>query len=149
MILRPLVTFTYINIAPSPVNHDIECRTQVDLAIECCLMLRQVYHLPLRQTEDFTRSLIKLMELNIRAPDYTSLSKRSISLELKKLIDTIEPGSHFILDSTGLKVYGRDEWHQEKPLRDRERRSRGRVVLRRAAFRLHWEIVRSASTFGR
>jgi len=34
------------------------------------------------------------------------------------------------------------------PLRDRERRSRGRVVLRRAAFRLHWEIVRSASTLG-
>ena len=85
-----------------------------DLAIECCLMLRQVYHLPLRQTEGFTRSLIKFMELDIRAPDYTSLSKRSISLELKKLIDTIEPGSHFILDSTGLKVYGRDEWHQEK-----------------------------------
>lgn len=85
-----------------------------DLAIECCLMLRQVYHLPLRQTEGFTRSLIKLMGLDIKAPDYTCISKRSISLELKKLIETIEPGSHFIVDSTGLKVYGRDEWHQEK-----------------------------------
>ena len=31
-----------------------------------------------------------------------------------KLVDTIKPGSHFIVDSTGLKVYGRDEWHQEK-----------------------------------
>ena len=85
-----------------------------NLAIECCLMLRQVYHLPLRQTEGFVRSLIKLMELEIKAPDYTSLSKRSISLELERLIDTVEPGSHFIIDSTGLKVYGRDEWHQEK-----------------------------------
>ena len=85
-----------------------------DLAIECCLMLRQVYHLPLRQTEGFTRSLIKLMELDIKAPDYTCLSKRSISLEVKRLIETIEPGVHLIVDSTGLKVYGRDEWHQEK-----------------------------------
>ena len=62
-----------------------------DLVIECCLMLRQVYHLPLRQAEGFTRSLIKLMGLDIKAPDYTSISKRSISLELKKLIDTIKP----------------------------------------------------------
>jgi len=85
-----------------------------DLAIECCLMLRQVYHLPLRQTEGFTRSLIKLMGLDIKAPDYSCISKRSISLELQKLVDTIKPGSHFIVDSTGLKVYGRDEWHQEK-----------------------------------
>ena len=33
---------------------------------------------------------------------------------MARLIDTIEPGSHVIIDSTGLKVYGKDEWHQEK-----------------------------------
>ena len=26
----------------------------------------------------------------------------------------MEPGSLVIVDSTGLKVYGKDEWHQEK-----------------------------------
>ena len=26
----------------------------------------------------------------------------------------MEPGSIVIVDSTGLKVYGKDEWHQEK-----------------------------------
>jgi transposase len=26
----------------------------------------------------------------------------------------MKPGSHVIVDSTGLKVYGKDEWHQEK-----------------------------------
>jgi hypothetical protein len=26
----------------------------------------------------------------------------------------MEPGSLVILDATGLKVYGKDEWHQEK-----------------------------------
>ncbi len=85
-----------------------------DQAIECCLMLRQVYHLPLRQTEGFMRSIIRLLDVDITAPDYSTLSKRSVSLELIELADTIEPGSHILIDSTGLKVYGRDEWHQAK-----------------------------------
>src|SRR5258708_12735118 len=30
------------------------------------------------------------------------------------LSQAMEPGSLVIVDSTGLKVYGKDEWHQEK-----------------------------------
>ncbi|OED43182.1 hypothetical protein ACH42_10865 [Endozoicomonas sp. (ex Bugula neritina AB1)] len=81
-----------------------------DLAIETCLMLRQVFSLPLRQTEGFTNSLVKLMGLELQVPDYTTISKRSISLSLQRLIDSCEPGTHFLIDSTGLKVYGKDEW---------------------------------------
>ena len=84
------------------------------LSIDTCLMLRQVYHLPLRQTEGFMRSLIKLMGLCIKAPDYTCVSKRSASLKLERLVDNTKTGSHIIVDSTGLKVYGKDEWHIEK-----------------------------------
>ena len=50
------------------------------IAIECCLMLRQVYRLPLRQTQGLVRSLITMMSLAIIAPDYTTLSKRSVLL---------------------------------------------------------------------
>ena len=85
-----------------------------DAAIQCCLILRQVYHLPLRQTQGFVWSLTGLMALDLDVPDYSTLSKRGISLEMARLIDTIKPGSHVIIDSTGLKVYGKDEWHQEK-----------------------------------
>lgn len=85
-----------------------------DLAIETCLMLRQVFSLPLRQTEGFANSLVKLMDLDLKVPDYTTMSKRSITLSLQKLIDSCEPGTHFLVDSTGLKVYGKDEWGQEK-----------------------------------
>ena len=60
------------------------------------------------------RSLIQLMELPIKAPDYSLLSKRSIGLELQRLADSVEAGSYIIIDSTGLKMYGHDEWHQEK-----------------------------------
>ena len=85
-----------------------------NLAIETCLFLRIVCSLPLRQTEGFACSLVRLMGLNLNVPDYSTLSKRSINLELSRLAQTLKPGSHIIIDSTGLKVYGKDEWHQDK-----------------------------------
>ena len=85
-----------------------------NLAIETCLFLRMVCSLPLRQTEGFARSLVRLMGLCLNVPDYSTLSKRSINLELSELAQTLKPGSHIIIDSTGLKVYGKDEWHQDK-----------------------------------
>jgi len=85
-----------------------------DVAIETSIVIRQVYNLPLRQTQGFLNSLAGLMNLSIPIPDYTTLSKRSDGLALQKITDSIQPGSHVIVDSTGLKVYGRDEWHQEK-----------------------------------
>ena len=85
-----------------------------NLAIETCLFLRIVCSLPLRQTEGFARSLVHLMGLSFDVPDYSTLSKRSINLELSALAQTLQPGSHVIIDSTGLKVYGKDEWHQNK-----------------------------------
>ena len=85
-----------------------------ELAIECCLMIRQIFRLPLRQTEGFMTSLIRLMNIGIAVPDYSCLSKRSIDLRLERLASTITAGSHLLVDSTGLKVYGKDEWNQEK-----------------------------------
>ena len=54
------------------------------------------------------------MGLSLNVPDYSTLSKRSINLELSELAQTLKPSSHIIIDSTGLKVYGKDEWHQDK-----------------------------------
>jgi hypothetical protein len=85
-----------------------------DLAIETALFIRQVFRLPLRQTEGFMNSLTRLMKSTISIPDYSSVSKRSISLPRHVLSQTMEPGSLVIVDATGLKVYGKDEWHQEK-----------------------------------
>ena len=55
-------------------------RTYSDLAIEAALTIRMVFHLPLRQTEGFLRSLADLLELGLPIPDHTTLSRR-----LKKL----------------------------------------------------------------
>ena len=59
-----------------------------NLAIETCLFLRMIFSLPLRQTEGFARSLVRLMGLSLDVPDYSTLSRRSINLELSSLVQT-------------------------------------------------------------
>jgi hypothetical protein len=76
-----------------------------DAAIIVCHEIRQVYKLPLRQTQGFI--------------NYTTLSKRLKALNIKspryKRNETIDENIAAIaIDSTGLKRFGRDEWHQER-----------------------------------
>lgn len=85
-----------------------------DIAIQTSLFIRQVFHLPLRQTEGLMKSLARVMKVDISIPDFSSISKRSIALPRHLLSKNITSGSVVIVDSTGLKVYGKDEWHQEK-----------------------------------
>jgi len=85
-----------------------------DIAMETVGLIRQVFHLPLRQTEGLMTSLAKVMNALIAIPDFSSISRRSIDLPKHILSKAMEPGSIVIVDSTGLKVYGKDEWHQEK-----------------------------------
>jgi hypothetical protein len=80
-----------------------------DLAIECLLTLRAVYHLTLRATEGFARSLFELMEVDLPVPDYTTLCRRAATVRIT-LPKKAEGPLHLILDSTGLKVYGEGEW---------------------------------------
>jgi hypothetical protein len=83
-----------------------EQRTYSDLAIEAALTIRMVFHLPLRQTEGFLRSLAGLLEVELPIPDHTTLSRR-----LKKLGDTRLRGLakdgpiHLLIDSTGLRIH--------------------------------------------
>ena len=79
--------------------------------METAILIRQVFHLPLRQTEGFMNSLTRLMSAAIRIPDFSSISRRSIELPRHILSKALQPGSLVIVDSTGLKVYGKDEWH--------------------------------------
>ena len=48
-----------------------------DAAIECLLTIREAFQLPYRQTEGFGRSLLALLEVDVAAPDYSSLAKRA------------------------------------------------------------------------
>jgi hypothetical protein len=55
-------------------------RRSTNIAIETTLFIRQVFHLPLRQTEGFMNSLTRLIKSTISIPDYSSVSKRNISI---------------------------------------------------------------------
>jgi hypothetical protein len=80
-----------------------------DLAIECLLTLRAVYHLTLRACEGFARSLFDLMGVDLPVPDYTTLCRRAKTVRIT-LPKKAEGPLHLVLDSTGLKVYGEGEW---------------------------------------
>src|ERR671914_1425777 len=55
-------------------------RRYSDGAIQCLLMVRGFFHLTLRATEGFARSLLELMTLKLAVPDYTTICKRSKEL---------------------------------------------------------------------
>lgn len=85
-----------------------------DTAIECLLVVRELFQLPYRQTEGLGQSLAGLMQVEIPIPDYTSLAKRAskigISLDVRKHTGSID----VVVDSTGLKVFGEGEWKMRK-----------------------------------
>jgi hypothetical protein len=84
-------------------------RSYSDLAITCALTLREVYHLPLRSTQGFVRSVLLLLGADLPAPHYSTLSRRAASLEVN--LARLSPGSlHLAVDSTGVKLYGEGEW---------------------------------------
>lgn len=94
--------------------------TYSDFAILTCHELRLVYKLPLRQCQGFIDSLFEIMGIQLKCPDYSILSRRLSELDIevpkyrvKK--DTADENVHAVaIDSTGLKRFGRNEWHQEK-----------------------------------
>lgn len=82
-----------------------------NLAIETALLLREVFHLPLRQVEGFLASILLKMGSNRKAPDYSTLSIRAETLKvLIRVRAVVGETIHIVLDSTGAKVYGEGEW---------------------------------------
>jgi hypothetical protein len=74
------------------------------------LTLRIVFKLPLRQVEGFLRSLLSLMNVDLEAPDHTTLSRRSQSLNVDLRRVAGDGPIHLIVDSTGRSIVGEAEW---------------------------------------
>ena len=51
-----------------------------DDAILCALLIRTVYHLPLRALEGLLRSLAELLKLDIKIPSYSQICRRAKDL---------------------------------------------------------------------
>jgi hypothetical protein len=83
------------------------------MAILTSLTLRAVFRLALRQTEGLIASIIRLLGLELVAPDHSTLSRRAETLEVPRPRSATEP-MHLLVDSTGLRLCGPGEWLVEK-----------------------------------
>src|SRR5215213_43092 len=85
-----------------------------DLAIELVLTLRLVFHLALRQAEGFAASVLRLLGRDLRVPDHTTLCRRGRGFAGRRPRAVPHGPMHLVIDSTGLKLFGRGEWDAEK-----------------------------------
>jgi hypothetical protein len=85
--------------------------TYADLAIRCMLTLKAVFQLPLRQTQGLVASVLLLLGVNLPVPHYSTLSRRSATVQLPRLRQRRAAQLHLVVDSSGLKLYGNGEWH--------------------------------------
>ena len=68
-----------------------------DMAIECLLTVRVVFHLTLRATEGFARSLFEILGVNVAVPDYTTLCNRARHLTVSLPTRKMDPGGSMVV----------------------------------------------------
>jgi hypothetical protein len=85
-------------------------RTYSDLAIECALVFKSVYHLSLRAAQGFLSSVVELMRLTLPIPNYSTVSRRQGALQVQRSSSLSNGPRHVVIDATGLRVYGAGEW---------------------------------------
>jgi hypothetical protein len=86
-------------------------RVYADLAIECVLVFKALYHLSLRAAQGFLSSIMELMQLTLPVPDYSTVSRWQGTLQVRLPVGSGSSPRHVVIDATGLKVYGVGEWH--------------------------------------
>ena len=82
-----------------------------DVAIQALLSIREVFYLTYRSLEGLGQSLFSMIGITgLSAPDYTSICKRSKTLDIPIKVYDHRETLHLLIDSTGLKVFGEGEW---------------------------------------
>ena len=92
-----------------------------DNAIATALMLKNVFKLPLRALEGFLNSLFRLLNVPLKSPDYSCISKRAKTVLVRYQLPSQGPIAHLVIDSTGLKVFSEGEWKTRKHGKEKRR----------------------------
>ncbi len=92
-----------------------------DLAITTVLVIKRVFRLTLRAAQGFIDSIFSLMNVPLRCPDYSCVSRRAKSVNVSFKTFTRGEIAHLVIDSTGLKVFGEGEWKVKKHGQERRR----------------------------
>lgn len=94
-----------------------------DFAIETCLTLGLIFDQPLRQSQGFVRSLLKLMGLALPVPDFSTLSRRGKGLTVANPRPKPNGPVTLIVDSTGLRIHRGSGWQETKHGTGKSRKS--------------------------
>lgn len=81
-----------------------------DSAIEFCFIIRNLYHLPLRQTRGLVSSIFKMANIPLQVPCYSTMSRRGKELEVCLREKTGNERLSVAFDATGIKTSGEGEW---------------------------------------
>jgi hypothetical protein len=79
-------------------------------AIQTCLTIKGLFQLPYRATEGLIKPLMRLCQLDLPVPDHTQLPRRAAQLSVKIPRRPCKGPTHVVVDSTGLKIFGKGEW---------------------------------------
>lgn len=85
-----------------------------DVAIQCCLTMKCLFGLALRQTTGMVDGLLRLAELDWAVPDFSTLSRRQKDLQVRIPVQKQQGCLHLLIDSTGIKMMGEGEWQVKK-----------------------------------
>ncbi|OOE80037.1 IS5 family transposase [Salinivibrio sp. PR6] len=95
--------------------------TFTDGAIETALMVKGIFKLPLRAQQGFLDSIFGLMDVPLKSPSYSCISKRAKIVEVHYRLPSRGPVAHVVIDATGLKVFGEGEWKMRKHGQEKRR----------------------------
>jgi hypothetical protein len=84
--------------SPTPSSRGGGPQRYSDLAITTVLVIKRVFRLTLRAAQDFIDSIFSLMNVPLRCPDYTSVSKRAKSVNVSFKTPTRGEIAHLAVD---------------------------------------------------
>jgi len=85
-----------------------------DAAIQSCLTMKVLFGMPLRQSTGFVQSLLRLAGLYWNVPDFSTLCRRQKTLHVAIAYRGGTGPLHLLIDATGIKAEGKEEWNARK-----------------------------------
>jgi hypothetical protein len=76
--------------------------------------MKVLFGMALQQTTGFVESLLQLSGLDWSVPDFSTLSRRQKTLAVNIPYRGSQGALDLLIDSTGIKVEGKGEWHARK-----------------------------------
>lgn len=93
-----------------------------DACIKLMVTLRHIFKLPLRQLEGFVQSLFSMLQVTLKVPEFSRISRRMKGALSELPSPSLEGNIHLVIDSSGLKVYGEKEWIYTQKKKSYQRR---------------------------